>query len=61
MLPQTQCACEASYRLGVSLSVLRGISWLIKMLSVPAALQYEKFLIPDALRVVDALVETLSY
>jgi hypothetical protein len=29
--------------------------------SVPAALQYEKFLIPDALRVVDALVETLSY
>ncbi|KAF8743624.1 hypothetical protein AX14_001684 [Amanita brunnescens Koide BX004] len=28
---------------------------------VPAALQYEKFLIPDALRVVDALVETLSY
>jgi len=36
--------------------VRRVASW-----DVPAALQYEKFLIPDALRVVDALVETLSY
>lgn len=28
---------------------------------VPAALQYEKFLIPDALRVLDGIIETLSY
>ncbi|PFH54183.1 hypothetical protein AMATHDRAFT_135271 [Amanita thiersii Skay4041] len=28
---------------------------------LPAALQYEKFNIPDAVRIVDAIVETLSY
>ncbi|KAF8637356.1 hypothetical protein AX17_002855 [Amanita inopinata Kibby_2008] len=28
---------------------------------IPAALQFEKFLIPDAIRVLDAVVETLSY
>ncbi|GLB34712.1 putative transketolase, pyrimidine binding domain [Lyophyllum shimeji] len=28
---------------------------------VPAALQYEKFHIPDAIRVLDAIVETLTY
>ncbi len=28
---------------------------------IPSALQYEKFHIPDAIRVVDAIVETLSY
>ncbi|KAF8623498.1 hypothetical protein AX15_006281 [Amanita polypyramis BW_CC] len=28
---------------------------------VPVGLQYEKFLIPDALRVLDAMIETLSY
>ncbi|KAF8491926.1 pyruvate dehydrogenase [Gautieria morchelliformis] len=27
----------------------------------PVALQYEKFIIPDALRIVDAIVETLNY
>ena len=30
-------------------------------LSTPVALQYEKFHIPDALRVLDAVTETLSY
>lgn len=29
--------------------------------STPVALQYEKFHIPDAIRVLDALVETLTY
>lgn len=29
--------------------------------STPVALQYEKFHIPDAIRVVDAVVETLTY
>ena len=29
--------------------------------SVPAALHYEKFIMPDALRIVDAMVETLNY
>lgn len=61
MFPQAERACEASRKLGVSSAALRDICWLTQMHSVPAALQYEKFLIPDALRVVDALVETLSY
>ena len=30
-------------------------------LSIPVALQYEKFHIPDALRVLDAIMETLLY
>lgn len=29
--------------------------------SIPAALQYEKFHIPDAIRVLDAMMETLRY
>jgi hypothetical protein len=29
--------------------------------SVPNALQYEKFHIPDALRILDGIVETLLY
>lgn len=29
--------------------------------SLPVGLQFEKFIIPDALRIVDALVKTLSY
>ena len=29
--------------------------------SIPAALQYEKFLIPDPIRIMDAIVETLNY
>jgi 2-oxoisovalerate dehydrogenase E1 component beta subunit len=29
--------------------------------STPVALQYEKFYIPDALRIMDAIVETLSF
>ncbi|KAF9019385.1 thiamine diphosphate-binding protein [Hymenopellis radicata] len=28
---------------------------------IPSALQYEKFHIPDAIRIIDAIVETLSY
>ncbi|KIL69919.1 hypothetical protein M378DRAFT_157159 [Amanita muscaria Koide BX008] len=28
---------------------------------IPAALHYEKFLVPDSIRVVDAMIETLSY
>mgnify|MGYP001160563931 CR=1 FL=1 len=29
--------------------------------SLPVGLQYEKFNIPDTIRIVDALVETLTY
>jgi 2-oxoisovalerate dehydrogenase E1 component beta subunit len=29
--------------------------------STPVALQFEKFYIPDAVRVMDAIVETLKY
>lgn len=29
--------------------------------SIPAALQYEKFHIPDTIRVLDAMIETLQY
>ena len=29
--------------------------------SIPVALQYEKFHIPDSIRVLDAMIETLQY
>lgn len=29
--------------------------------STPNALQYEKFMIPDAIRILDGIVETLAY
>lgn len=29
--------------------------------STPVGLQYEKFIIPDAVRILDAIVETLTY
>ena len=45
-----------------SLSFAISIAILIKASpSVPCGLQYEKFNVPDAVRVLDALVETLSY
>jgi len=28
---------------------------------VPAALQFEKFIIPDAIRILDGILETLTY
>lgn len=34
---------------------------MIGMKSIPVALQYEKFHIPDAIRVLDAVLETLTY
>ena len=32
-----------------------------KFNSIPVALQYEKFHIPDSIRVLDAMIETLQY
>jgi len=48
------------YRRGVFLKldapIKRVTGW-----DIPAALQYEKFLIPDTIRVLDAMIETLQY
>jgi 2-oxoisovalerate dehydrogenase E1 component beta subunit len=53
-----EIAAEVQKRcfLKMSAPVRRVTAW-----DIPAALQYEKFLIPDSLRVVDAVVESLSY
>lgn len=34
---------------------------MFETLSTPVALQYEKFYIPDAVRILDGVVETLTY
>lgn len=40
---------------------MRSLDLIFVAVSTPVALQYEKFHIPDAIRIVDAVVETLSY
>ena len=36
-------------------------NFLFFLFSVPAALQYEKFIVPDPIRIMDAIIETLNY
>lgn len=64
MLLKARRARQTSYGMGVSGIFSSFISYHVLMPrtnSTPVALQYEKFHIPDALRVFDAIVETLSY
>jgi hypothetical protein len=45
----------------VSRASLFHVLMLISLNSLPVALQYEKFHIPDSIRVLDAMIETLQY
>lgn len=54
--------------MGVSVSFVlekyNSLDWLADNVyseSTPVGLQYEKFIIPDAVRILDAIVETLTY
>lgn len=35
--------------------------FVLLVCSTPVGLQYEKFIIPDAVRILDAIIETLTY
>jgi hypothetical protein len=65
VFPQVKRACQAGDWLGVSLFYFSSRhmdsdgSRLCS--STPNALQYEKFMIPDAIRILDGIVETLTY
>lgn len=63
MFPQVKRACKEGDWLGVShLSATRHlVSNRPHLHSTPNALQYEKFMIPDAIRILDGIVETLMY
>lgn len=63
MLFEVECASEACDWMGVSgfRLYLKEAVFIMVYHSTPAALQYEKFHIPDAIRVLDAVVSTLSY
>jgi len=63
MFLEVRCSCEACGRLGVSQSSFLFASMLLTILSLstPVALQYEKFYIPDAIRILDAIVDTLTF
>lgn len=62
MLPQIEGAGEEDSLMGVcaSLSVAMG-SLTESPSSVPAALTFEKFIIPDPIRILDGVMETLTY
>ena len=65
MLFEAESAGEESGCLGVSLSFKTRFLLLLlifsRVFSLPAALQYEKFLIPDTIRILDGIMETLAY
>lgn len=67
MLFEDEGTSEEGYCVGVSLFSFSYIfaccAWVdvVFLNSLPAALQYEKFLIPDPIRIMDAIVETLNY
>lgn len=63
MLPQIEGASEEDSRMGVraSLFVLIIGSLIESPSSVPAALTFEKFIIPDPIRILDGVMDTLTY
>lgn len=61
MLLEAECSSQESHRMGVSAAILPCFDYPNEFDSVPVGLQYEKFHIPDSIRILDALVETLTY
>lgn len=63
MFLEVEGSCEEGYFVGVSGFIpFPVLIWLIHLLfSTPTALVYEKFNVPDGLRIVDGIVETLLY
>lgn len=64
MFPQAECSGEEGDGMGVSFFFwFRGLMVIPNFhhFSLPAALHYEKFNIPDNIRILDGIVETLTY
>lgn len=64
MLLETAGTCDKDNCMGVSLHCFHTSIMLTdfyRTSSTPAALQYEKFIIPDAIRILDGIVQTLMY